>query len=373
MINWKLWENEPNDKNLNDYPTILDIVDGIIQEEERLLTDKYPLIHNHTSFTQLERPGRYVMMSPTGDNNTIELLPTSKSRMTYYRGQSCFFSPCKPSLFRDEDNIHTNILISRLQIAELFCCMRKHPVIWDIMLTRLNFENKLFNVPIPIHFEGLAQHYGIKTSFLDITADKWAAAFFAITKNERGRYIPIDTNNSAHPKYGVFYRYSWRHPNGSIHSGEVHAIGLHYFNRPGAQSALVIHMKDNDDFNVIEGVEKIFFRQDNDATKLVYDLCQQGRRFFPEDSLSSVISDFIKVTKISKEAVLCCNEIDFPFVPHEKFVQWILENGITITEVPQIKFNQETMQQEYNEWTKEGKRRFLDKIFAIPILKMPMK
>lgn len=372
MMDWSKWASEPDDNNRNEYPTIIDIIEDIIREEDSRVSDKYPLLHNRTPLSLLERPGCYFIMSPTGDNNNVELLPVSKSRMTFYRGQNAYHSPCKPSLFRDESETSRKVLISSLQIAELYCCLRKHPVIWDIMQTRLNFQNKIFNVPIPIHFEGLAQHYGIKTSCLDITSDKWVAAFFATTVNDNDEYIPVDTNNGNHPKHGVFYRYPWMMPDGSIRKGEIHAIGLQYFNRPGRQSALVVNLNENDDFDKIEGVEKIFFRHDNKATKLVYDLSQQGRRFFPQDSLASIIKEFVKGTAFSKEAVLTCNETDFPFVPHDAFIQWVKDNNLTITDEPQLVFDPKEVQQEYDYWIKEGKQRFMKQIHTLPILKLPV-
>lgn len=371
MIDWSQWAEEPNKSNLNEYPTITDIVEDIIGEEEDRVENKYPLLHNRTIFSKLKTNGCYFMMSQTGDNTNIELLPASKSGMTYYRGQSIFHSPCKPSLYREEKQINRNILISSLQTAELICCLRKHPVIWDIMMTRLNYDNKLFNVPIPIHFEGLAQHYGIKTSFLDITANKWVAAFFAITLNEDERYFPVDTTNPYHPRYGVFYRYSWQKPDGGMRNDEIHAIGQHYFNRPGKQSALVINLREQDDFNMIDGVEKVFFRHDNKATKLIYDLCQQGRIFFPNDSLSSTINAFIKGTTYSEEAVACCNKTYYPFVEYNRFLQWIYENGLSISSNPQMVFDAEKMDIEYQLWLREGKQRFLDNIYAIPMMKIP--
>lgn len=373
MMDWLKWSKVPNENNLGEYPIITDIVEGIIEEEERRLKNKYPLLHNRNIFTQLEKTGCFFTMSPTGDNTNIELLPASKSGLTFYRGQSIFHSPCKPSLYRKTKEISRNTLISSLQTAELFCCLRKHPVIWDIMMTRRNIDNKLFNVPIPIHFEGLAQHYGVKTSFLDITADKWVAAFFAVTLNDDNTYCTVDTNNPNHPKYGIFYRYSWNKPDGSMRQDEIHAIGQHYFNRPGRQSALVINLNENDDFNQLEGVEKIFFRHDNNATKLIFDLNQQGRRFFPNDSLASIITPFIKRLTFSKEAVLCCNETDFNFIPHDKFIQWIKVNELSISDEPQLSFDKERINQEFEEWHREGKQRFLEKIYTIPVIKMPIK
>lgn len=371
MMDWSKWASEPDDNNRNEYPTIIDIIEDIIREEDSRVSDKYPLLHNYTPLSLLERSGHYIIMSPTGDNNNLELLPVGKSRMTYYRGQSKYHSSCKSSLYRDKNNVSWNELVSSLQIAELYCCLRKHPVIWDIMQTRLNFQNKIFNVPIPIHFEGLAQHYGIMTSCLDITADKWVAAFFATTVNENGTYKPVDTNIDGHPKHGVFYRYPWMMPDGSIRKGEVHAIGQQYFNRPGRQSALVINLNENDDFNTMEGVEKIFFRHDNNATKLIYDLSQQGRRFFPQDSLASIINKFVKGMAFSKEAVLTCNETDFPFVSHDAFIQWVKDNKLTIMDEPQLVFDPKEVQKEYDYWIKEGKQRFLNQIHALPVLKLP--
>ena len=158
-----------------------------------------------------------------------------------------------------------------------------------------------------------------------------------------------------------------------MRNDEIHAIGQHYFNRPGRQSALVINLREQDDFNMIDGVEKVFFRHDNKATKLIYDLCQQGRIFFPNDSLSSTINAFIKGTTYSEEAVTCCNKTYYPFVEYNRFLQWVYENGLSISSNPQMVFDAEKMDIEYQLWLREGKQRFLDNIYAIPMMKIPNK
>lgn len=52
----------------------------------------------------------------------------------------------------------------------------------------------------------LAQHYGSPTELLDLTVDKWVAAFFACTKydSKTDTYRPTDERDGN----GVFYSYS---------------------------------------------------------------------------------------------------------------------------------------------------------------------
>lgn len=373
MMDWNQWSTEPTSDNLYLYPTITDIVDSIIQEEEDRLLDKYPLQHRRNILTEMERPGKCIILSATGDDQNLELLPTSKSKLTFYRGQNQYYDQCLPSLFRGEEkDIEKDWLLSRLQMGELRRCLLSHPVIWDIVISRFSYQDKMHNIQIPVHLEGIGQHYGIKTSLLDITADKWVAAFFAVTKVKDGVYQPINTHNEEDPKYGVFYRYSWMLPNGGMRKDDIQAIGVHYFNRPGRQSALAINLDMKKDFHQVEGVEKIFFRHDNTATEIIYDLSHQGRRLFPQDTLASIMDDFVKGNTFSSEAVEWCRTTYFPFMDEKGFFEMVKGEGYSISDSPVLRFNQVIADKEYEEWKKEGKERFMRQLQVVPIMKIPV-
>ncbi len=371
MIDWTKWTREP-DGNTEEYPTIVDIVNDIIQKEEQHLFCKYPLNHYHFG-RELECPGRFVMISRTGDNEHLELLPTSKSKLTYYRGQNDYYKQCLPSLYRKtEDKEEKKVLRSRLQISELKLCLLSHPVIWDLVINRFSYENKIMNIQLPIHFDGLAQHYGIETTLLDLTADKWVAAFFASTICKDDEYYPVDPSIENHPKIGVFYRYSWLLSTGELRPNGVHGIGLQYFNRPGKQSAVAMDLKDKRDFHSIPGVEKIFFRHDKVASELIYDMCQQKRRLFPEDSLADMMKPFLKANVFSLNAVNRCREYYYPEKSMGAFSENVIRHGFQIAGEPQLFFDQDKAQREFEEWNQEGRKRYLEKLVVLPMMKIPI-
>lgn len=369
MMDWSKWATEPNENNFNDYPTIIDIIQDIIHDEESHTINRYPLLHMETIITRMTREGRYMVMSVSGENGDVELLPTSKTPMLFYRGQREFYKECLSSLSREKENIKKETLRSRLQISELKLCLISHPVIRDIMISRFSF-GEITNVQIPIHIEGLAQHYGIKTTLLDLSSDKWVAAFFATTKDVGGKRIPINTNDSICPKYGVFYRYLWARPTGELRSGGVHAIGIQYFNRPGRQSAIVMDLKDGLNFNNMDGVEKIFFRHDNRASDLIYNMSQQGRKYFPEDALNTTIKPFLNNTVFSIDAINLCRETYYPSINSEDFRSLIAKENFSISKDRQLSFNPKDCEQEFEYWKQEGRQRYLNQLLVIPVARI---
>lgn len=204
---------------------------------------------------------------------------------------------------------------------------------------------------------------------LDLTANKWVAAFFATTIYKDGVYSPIDTFDINSPKYGVFYRYRWALPSGDLRNKDVHAIGIQYFNRPGKQSALVIDLQNGKDFNEIDGVERIFFRHDTAVSKLIYDLSLQSRKFFPEDLLATMMSEFLKRSQFSFAAVELCRTKYYPKHNIEDFCQILSKYGFTISEQSQLAFKQEVKMKEFEYWNQEGRQRYFRQLMVLPLRK----
>ena len=170
------WQNKRNEL-IQKLPTIMDVLDRLSYGEEKWALDKGPLrcmFPNHTQEGLFE-----IVAGPDGSQR---LIPCSLSFNDYYRGESRYNRPCRPSLYRkgmtDELIFH-----ERLKVCEMSLLIEDYPLT-GIFRSGLHVQlrNGRF---IPLHLnvdtEALAQHYGIKTDLLDLTVDKFVAAFFATT------------------------------------------------------------------------------------------------------------------------------------------------------------------------------------------------
>lgn len=365
MMDWNRWGRIPGN-DIEQYPTVIDIIQDIIQEEESHILNRYPLLHQDNVLTQMTQNGHYLLMASDNANGEVELMPTSRTPMVFYRGQNEFFPRCLSSLCREKD-VAKEFLRSRLQTCELQLCLISHPVILEFINNRFSYDNKLFDIKIPVHLEGLAQHYGIKTTLLDLTANKWVAAFFATTIYKNGAYSPIDTSDKNSLKYGVFYRYRWTLPAGNVRNKNVHAIGIQYFNRPGKQAALVMNLPNGKNFNEVDGVERVFFRHDTAISKLIYDLSQQSRKFFPDDILATMMCNFLKQPLFSMKAVELCRTKYYPGRNKEDFCRTVSNYGFKISEQSQLTFDKEATEKEYEYWEREGRQRYFRQLLVLPM------
>ena len=74
MIDWNRWGKIPSN-DIEQYPTIIDIIQDIIQEEESHILNRYPLLHQENVLTQITRDGHYLLMANILMANPIERPP----------------------------------------------------------------------------------------------------------------------------------------------------------------------------------------------------------------------------------------------------------------------------------------------------------
>ena len=62
--------------------------------------------------------------------------------------------------------------------------MQQYPLtdLFAISIYALAPDKSRKPIPFRVGLDGMAQHYGIKTEYMDLTLDPWTAAFFAATK-----------------------------------------------------------------------------------------------------------------------------------------------------------------------------------------------
>ena len=158
--------------DVENLPNILQVMDIVCYEEE-----KYALRCRTRELTMriLEDPhdndgnlDRVV----DGDGHFI-FLPKGIIHGLYYRGQAKYFKKCRPSLFRDRTDKEQ--FLERVKLCEFSILLRKHPSSQPFTEgygTPLN-DGRVESHEMLIDEEALAQHYGILTEYIDLTADKW--------------------------------------------------------------------------------------------------------------------------------------------------------------------------------------------------------
>lgn len=373
MIDWERFGEKPTEDTLKDYPTILDIVKDIVAQEEERQIHKLPLDREKKNyFYDFTRTGHYLLMRDDTHGMPV-LLPTSRSAFTFYRGQSEYHEECLPSLYRFKGNaLERETLRSYLQTAEMILLMKSNPVIMSLESGGIKHE-KLGLVRLPVMYDGLAQHYGIKTCYLDLTNDIWCAAFFAATTYD-GRYHPfvLTEDTPFKKRYGVLYMldYSMKSGNPDFTKDHILPIGLQYFNRPGKQSALVIAMQDMRDLHRHPRLKRMFFRHDNEASKLIFTLSQFGKQFITEDPFAEMVRAICSKDEFSEAAVMLAHRIYLPQIPFEYFVGEVCRRGFVMTGKPRVVYPGEMFAKEFYEWKHGGADRYISRIIIQAVSEM---
>ena len=194
-------------------------------------------------------------------------LTTSNWSFYFYRGQTRRFIPCRPALFRNIK--HTTMLelsgdekidylYNGIKLNEFVRLLDTHPSIKYANEIGLHTDKKY-----------LAQHYGIKTEYLDITENVLVAAFFASHWYDGKDYRPIIGEN------GYIYRISpvdffnvnctGRDQNPLNH---IDLIGKQTIPRPTEQQAWIFKMELGEDFEDMPVELLIFERNKSEVLSL---------------------------------------------------------------------------------------------------------
>lgn len=350
-MSWK----EKKENLINSLPTIIDILEEISLGEEMWHLEDSPI---RMMFPNHYQEGMFELVCmPDG---TSQLWPMSLGVNCYYRGQSSYYPKCYPSLYRPGMN-DVDRFIARLRTCELQILMERYPL-WDIfkhgtMLTMPDGTQRPINLSCDAL--ALAQHYGLPTELLDLTVDKWVAAFFACTKydSKTDTYRPTDETDG----YGVFYSYSDIESLFSDYSRKkLRAVGLQPFARPGEQAGYVLEMEKGQNFNK-QCWRKIKFRHDKRASELVFNYTNRAKKLFPKSPLeekASIIKTTDEISKAAFDMAICQYYSDM----HEETVSELLkESGIKIVGTSHLSFSDKEKEEFYQDW-KHNEKRFYSQI-----------
>lgn len=352
-----VYQEPPKSSNMSIYPTIIDIIEAIAEWEENNMIPIDP--HHPTVLNQFYRPGKHMVVAKEVGSNEICTVPISRIYGTWFRGQSCYYNKCIPSVYRNYSD--EKKLLSDLQFQEFKLLLKSHPVIKDQISSELIHKEIKDPIKLPIIYEGLAQHYGIATNLLDFTNDKWTGAFFATTvyDEKSDTYSPkVDTQDS----YGVYYIYTNDSEKDDLN---IEPIGLHYFNRPGAQNGFALKLNENEDLNNLKNVKKIFFKHDEMASKTVFSMNQKGRKLFPDDHLVKKVKLIMSKRKFSLTAINNCKAESYSNLSDDEFRQLLKKYEIESSMSPIVTFSDDSkVSEELNYWQREGKERYKDSLWV---------
>ena len=331
-------------------------------EQERLSTDQYrqeiaredffydgqifriPWASANVSYYPIEGASdNCFVVNQLSTHNKFVLKPSLANHKFLYRGQSRFFSPCKPSLFRENKDYFVDDII---QIKEFQCLLKMHPL---VQLFETGFELLHDTFFFKINYDGLSQHYYNNTPWLDLTSDMEVAKFFAVTTfNMKLDCYEKYTGN----ELGVLYYFDLKadsFQNNDKRNYFVNNIGKQPFMRSGNQSGFLINIAKDEDFNNYPEVRYVFFRHNPIITDRIFAQFDNGDRIMPEEILRSHWHHRMNDEKIKKLISTEALELNYKDNPHEsdiKIKKALQNKGFKIKKY-QPSFTKEELEQYY--------------------------
>lgn len=212
-------------------------------------------------------------------------------RSFLYRGQTVRYPTCAASLLRDVLNdarqIKARLCLERFRVAELELVMHDHP------FTAVAKEHEF-----SVDYHGLAQHYGIPTSLLDLTSNVEIAAFFAVAKWDRTaqQWRAMESGT------GVLYRFDWA-AFGPGYSKFFDPVGFGPGLRPARQHAWTFRMLPGIDFQNVSHVMPFEFSHSKSASEEIFAKFDNGSWLYPPDCLASLVEKLRDLPFVTMHAI----------------------------------------------------------------------
>lgn len=245
----------------------------------------------------------------TYSNSIAGTVLTQPKRKFYYRGENAYFGSSKASSYRGFSSYTT------------FDDVIRHMKYHEAGLFLDNFTAmKKWNVSNVNHM-ALMQHYGLKTSMIDITSDILVALFFACCKWANGCWKPLEESDFRYKysrkyisdmggdsRYAVLYRQPteiddmrWGLQLCKDGLNTVIPVGHQPFMRCQVQSAYMLYTNDfTYDLYKDRCFQKFRFRLTAEFCNEIYELLDGGKKIYPQSDIPD-ISYFLNIIEYSKE------------------------------------------------------------------------
>lgn len=266
----------------------------------------------------------------------------------FYRGEKAYYGSSKASLHRivpkNKRDRFIYYFIENMKIAEFNIFLNKLNIIQNWKMSSVNYD-------------ALAQHYGLKTDFLDITNNFDIALFFACCKYDEfeKKWKPLSQsdiqkqeNSTIDPRYGVIYKgkalsedflYGFGNQNAY---NPVLPVGFQPLMRCHLQHAYTMKMNEEDDLYQDPRFEILIFEQSPELSNKIFQDMKQGEYIYPRYEIGLLDNQICKIknTKIfSREALenVYSRLSNFPYLQEystisiEMAEKMLCEKGITIS------------------------------------------
>lgn len=229
----------------------------------------------------------------TGNGDEKTLLPEDHPFVFLYRGQNREFAPCLPSLFRPNPQLPSEAekFLWRMRLILFHLLLDSYPIV-EHFFKRHNFK---------IDYEGLAQHYGLLTSTLDLTSNLDIALFFATCWYDREEdcYRPFD-DGMEHT--GILYVFCPMRANeptpckvSQYLNENITPIGLQPFLRPAVQKGYALHMAEGR--STKSWAYRFQFTCED--SRYFYDMFDEGRALWIYDIMAEKSKLLTRITQFS--------------------------------------------------------------------------
>ncbi len=327
-------------------PTLLDIVNHYLEGERRIEE-----LHEAGDFKGLFPTRAYKgMFEPMRmEDGTHILMPLSPAQHSYYRGENCYHENCRPSLYR-KGMTAADIFVERVKRCEMELMMRQYPItnLFANSIQAQAPDRTWIPIPFRIGYDGMAQHYGIKTEFMDITLDPWAAAFFAATKYDDATDTYTLIEDTDQYQYGAFYLHN-EIPLPNLSHSRIDVVGMQPLLRPGCQSAYVFRMNPGENFNTM--AQKDLFRHDAEANRKIFEQANSGNKLFPKELIGERIRrEIVKGEEFSLIAFSEAQRRYFATKSEEELKGYLTDKHITISKTDRQWFNEAEKRSAMDYW-----------------------
>lgn len=259
------------------------------------------------------------------------------ARGNYYRGENQIFPESLPTLQR---SLKKYASLKEKELYRLVADMRVAE--FSFLLQKFRHVREWKNSDIL--YEALAQHYGLETSWLDITSDFNVALFFATCYWEDGRWKPLTEKQiemDEQHRWGMIFHmpanymsFRWtseipkfmpwtdevvgmteegnqiyKRLEYPIYRGNmenlVYPLGFQPFMRCHMQNGYGIYMRTPQPLQYDIGFEKLRFRHSEKLSRKVFELMKGGELIYPHEGLKQVefiIEQIRNAVSFSEEA-----------------------------------------------------------------------